>query len=108
MLRGPHRHLRGGPHVQLLLKKAGGILDKIKFICPLHGPVRRKDLMYFTDKYDHWSKYEPEEQGVLIACASMYGNTESAAQALASALHPDKAGELDALADAIIESMAKE
>ena len=75
-----------GPHVQLLLKKAGGILDKIKFICPLHGPVWRKDLMYFIDKYDKWSKYQPEEQGVLIAYASMYGNTESAAQALASKL----------------------
>jgi len=75
-----------GPHVQLLLKKAGGILDKIKFICPLHGPVWRKDLMYFVDKYDKWSKYQPEEQGVLIAYASMYGNTESAAQALASKL----------------------
>ena len=75
-----------GPHVQLLLKKAGGILDKIKFICPLHGPVWRKDLMYFVDKYDKWSKYQPEEQGVMIAYASMYGNTESAAQALASKL----------------------
>ena len=75
-----------GPHVQLLLKKAGGILDKIKFICPLHGPVWRKDLMYFVDKYDKWSKYQPEEQGVMIAYASMYGNTEGAAQALAAKL----------------------
>ena len=75
-----------GPHVQLLLKKAGGILDQIKFICPLHGPVWRKDLMYFVDKYDKWSRYEPEEQGVLIAYASMYGNTEAAAQALAAKL----------------------
>ena len=75
-----------GPHVQLLLKKAAGILDQIKFICPLHGPVWRKDLMYFIDKYDHWSRYEPEEKGVMIAYASMYGNTEAAAQALASRL----------------------
>ena len=75
-----------GPHVQLLLKKASGILDQIKFICPLHGPVWRSNLGYFIDKYDHWSRYEPEEQGVMIAYASMYGNTEAAAQALASKL----------------------
>lgn len=75
-----------GPHVQLLLKKASGILDQIKFICPLHGPVWRSNLGYFIDKYDQWSRYEPEEQGVMIAYASMYGNTEAAAQALASKL----------------------
>lgn len=75
-----------GPHVQLLLKKAGGILDKIKVVCPLHGPVWRNNLAYLIDKYDHWSRYAPEEQGVLIAYASMYGNTEDAAQALAARL----------------------
>lgn len=75
-----------GPHVQALLKKAGGILDQIKIICPLHGPVWRKDLGYLIQKYDLWSRYEPEEKGVLIAYASMYGNTEAAAQALATRL----------------------
>ena len=75
-----------GPHVQLLLKKAGGILDKIKVVCPLHGQVWRSNLAYLIDKYDHWSRYAPEEQGVLIAYASMYGNTEDAAQALAARL----------------------
>ena len=75
-----------GPHIQLLLKKAGGILDQIKFICPLHGPVWREDLMYFVDKYNKWSSYEPEEKGVMIVYASMYGNTEAAAQCLASRL----------------------
>lgn len=75
-----------GPHVQLLLKKAGGILDQIKYICPLHGPVWRDNLGYFIEKYDKWSRYEPEEKGVLIAYASMYGNTEAAAQALAAKL----------------------
>lgn len=75
-----------GPHIQLLLKKAGGILDQIKYICPLHGPVWRKDLMYFIQKYDTWSRYEPEEKGILVVYASMYGNTESAAQALAARL----------------------
>ena len=75
-----------GPHVQLLLKMAGGILDQIKYICPLHGPVWREDLGYFINKYDLWSRYEPEEKGVMIAYASMYGNTEAAAQALAAKL----------------------
>lgn len=75
-----------GPHIQLLLKKASGIMDKIKLICPLHGPVWRKDLMYFIKKYDTWSRYIPEEKGVMIVYASMYGNTESAAQALAARL----------------------
>ena len=54
--------------------------------CPLHGPVWRTDLGYFIDKHDKWSKYEPEEKGVLIVYASMYGNTEAAAQKLASTL----------------------
>ena len=70
----------------LQVGKAGGILDQIRYICPLHGPVWRKDLGYFIDKYDKWSRYEPEEKGVMIAYASMYGNTEAAAQALAASL----------------------
>ena len=73
-----------GPHVQALLQKAGGI--DIKIVCPLHGPLWRKDLGYFIKKYDKWSRYEPEENGVLIVYASMYGNMESAAQRLASML----------------------
>lgn len=73
-----------GPHVQALLKKAGGI--DIKIICPLHGPVWRSDLGYILDKYNHWSTYEPEEKGVMIAYASMYGNTEAAAGVLATKL----------------------
>ncbi len=73
-----------GPHVQALLKKAGKV--DIKVICPLHGPVWRNDLGYFLDKYDKWSRYEPEEKGVMIVYASMYGNTESAANYLAARL----------------------
>jgi len=53
-------------------------------ICPLHGPVWRTDLRYFIDKYDKWSRYEPEEKAVMIVYASMYGNTEAAATALAT------------------------
>lgn len=73
-----------GPHVQSLLKKAGGL--DIKMICPLHGPVWRSDLGYFIDKYDKWSRYEPEEKGVMIVYGSMYGNTEAAASDLATRL----------------------
>lgn len=73
-----------GPQVQKLLKKASTI--DIKIICPLHGPVWRNDLGYFLDKYDKWSRYEPEEKGVMIAYASMYGNTENAANVLATRL----------------------
>ena len=73
-----------GPHIQALLKKAATV--PIKIICPLHGPVWRSDLGYFIDKYDKWSRYEPEVKGVLIAYASMYGNTENAAQVLAAKL----------------------
>ena len=75
-----------GPHVQLLLKKAATVLDQIKFICPLYGPVWRGDFGYILDKYQHWSTYEPEEQAVMVVYASMYGNTESAAQALCAKL----------------------
>ncbi len=70
-----------GPQVQNLLKKASAL--DIRYICPLHGPVWRKDLEYFIDKYDKWSRYEPEKKGVMICYASMYGNTENAANVLA-------------------------
>lgn len=73
-----------GPHVQELLKKASGL--DIKYICPLHGPVWRNNFEYIIDKYIKWSTYEPEEKGVMIVYASMYGNTECAAQILASKL----------------------
>lgn len=73
-----------GPQVMNLLKKAGTI--DIKTICPLHGPVWRKDLDYIIDKHVKWATYEPEEKGVLIAYASIYGNTENAAQILATKL----------------------
>ena len=73
-----------GPHAQALLKKASPL--DIHYICPLHGPVWRNDFGYLLDKYDKWSRYEPETCGVMIAYASMYGNTESAAQVLAAKL----------------------
>ncbi|MCI7239117.1 MAG: FprA family A-type flavoprotein [Anaerococcus sp.] len=73
-----------GTFVQKALEKAGGL--DIAYICPLHGLVWRKDIGYLLDKYTHWATYEPEEEGVLIAYASMYGNTEYAAQTLANKL----------------------
>ena len=75
-----------GVPVQSLLKKASGIVNDIKYICPLHGPVWRKDFGYILDKYQHWSTYEPEEKGVMIVYASMYGGTERAAEVLAAKL----------------------
>ncbi len=73
-----------GAQVQTVLKKAANL--DIKMICPLHGPIWRENLGYIIEKYDKWSKYEPEEKGVVIAYASMYGNTENMANVLANIL----------------------
>ena len=73
-----------GTQVQALLKKAATI--EIETICPLHGPVWRKDIGWFIDKYVHWATYTPEEDAGVIACASVYGNTEAAANILAGKL----------------------
>ncbi len=73
-----------GTQVQNVLKKAAAI--DIQMICPLHGPIWRQDLGYFIGKYDTWSKYAPEEKGVLIVYASVYGHTAAAAEKMASLL----------------------
>lgn len=73
-----------GAQVQALLKKAS-TLD-IRAICPLHGPVLTENLGYYLGLYDKWSSYAPEESGVVIAYASVYGNTRRAAEALAEEL----------------------
>lgn len=73
-----------GTQVQSLLKKASAY--EINMICPLHGFVWRKDIGYFIDKYVKWGSYQPEEDGVMIAYASVYGNTENAAEILSSRL----------------------
>ena len=75
-----------GVPVQTLLKKAAAIVPDIRYICPLHGPVWRMDFSYILDKYQHWSTYEPEQRGVMIVYASMYGGTERAAEILAAKL----------------------
>lgn len=73
-----------GVQVQALLKKAS-TLD-IQMICPLHGPVLKEDLSFYLEKYNTWSSYEPEEHGVLVAVASIHGNTKAAAEELADKL----------------------
>jgi flavorubredoxin len=73
-----------GPQVQKLLGKASGL--DIKMICPVHGLIWRSDFAYLLDKYQKWSTYEPEEQAVMVAYASMYGHTESAANIIAQKL----------------------
>ena len=73
-----------GVQVQALLKKAA-TLD-IQMICPLHGPILKENLGYYIGKYDIWSKYEPEDEGVFIAYASIHGNTGKAAKKLAEIL----------------------
>ena len=73
-----------GVQVQALLKKAASL--DIEMICPLHGPIWRKDLGLLLEKYQKWSTYEPEDKAVMIAYATMYGNTENAANVLAGML----------------------
>ena len=73
-----------GASVQALLKKAAGL--DIAVICPLHGPIWRENLGYSLEKYQKWSTYEAEDKAVVIMYASMYGDTASAADALAGAL----------------------
>ena len=74
-----------GAQVQALLKKAS-TLD-IQMICPLHGPILKEDLGFYIGKYLTWSSYEPEEDGVVIACASIHGNTAKAAKQFAEILN---------------------
>ena len=73
-----------GNQVQAVLKKAAAL--DIKTICPLHGPVLTENLGYYIDKYNTWSSYAPEDKGVLVAFASIYGNTKKAAETLAEKL----------------------
>ena len=73
-----------GTQVQALLRKAATI--EIRMICPLHGPVWRKNIDWFVDKYVKWGTYTPEENAVMVAYASVYGNTENTANIIASKL----------------------
>ncbi len=73
-----------GAQVQALLKKAAGL--DIQTICPLHGPVLTENLGYYLGLYDTWSSYSPEEEGIVIAYTSVYGNTKRAVQILSQKL----------------------
>ena len=78
-----------GLQVQTLLKKAS-TLD-IKTICPLHGPILKDNLEYYINKYDVWSSYKPEEDGIFIACSSIHGNTFEACKILKDILEKNGA-----------------
>ncbi len=73
-----------GAQVQALLKKAAGL--DIEIICPLHGPVLSENLGYYLNLYNTWSSYQPEEEGIVIAYTSVYGNTKKAVMQLAEKL----------------------
>ena len=92
-----------GMQVQKLLKAAAGL--DIQIICPLHGPVLKENLGHYLEKYDIWSSYRPEEPGVLIAYASIYGHTKAAAELLAEKL--TARGQKVVVADLAREDMAK-
>ena len=93
-----------GAQVQALLKKAA-TLD-IQTICPLHGPILKENLGYYLGKYDVWSKYEPEDEGVFIAYASIHGNTAKAAKKMAQILE-EKGAKRVAIADLSRDDMAE-
>lgn len=93
-----------GAQVQALLKKVA-TLD-VKIICPLHGPILKENLEHYIEKYDIWSSYRPEDDGVFIACASIYGNTLEAAHKLKEMLEKKGAKKV-VLADLVREDMAE-
>lgn len=92
-----------GAQVQALLKKAANL--DIQTICPLHGPILKDNLSYYIGKYNIWSSYEPEDKGILVACASIHGNTKKAALKLVEKL--EAKGEKVTFADLSRDDMAK-
>lgn len=93
-----------GTPVQTLLKKAAGL--DIKTICPLHGPVLKDNLEFYINKYKIWSSYEPEDDGVLVACASIHGNTKAAAEKMVEILN-EKGAKKVAFTDLTRDDMAE-
>jgi len=92
-----------GMPVQTLLKKAATL--EISMICPLHGPILKENLGHYIEKYRIWSSYQPEEHGILIAYASIHGNTAKAAEQLADELI--RAGETVAITDLARDDLAE-
>ena len=93
-----------GANVQALLKKAANL--DIQIICPLHGPILDENLGYYLEKYDIWSSYRPEEDGVLVAYASIHGNTEKVAKEFAKILK-QKGAKKVAITDLTRDDMAE-
>lgn len=93
-----------GAQVQALLKKASGL--EIKTICPLHGPILKENLEYYIGKYATWSSYEPEDEGVLVAYASIHGNTAAAAKKMKEILE-SKGAKKVAITDLARDDMAE-
>ena len=93
-----------GVQVQALLKKVANL--DIKMICPLHGPILKENLGHYINKYDIWSSYKPEDDGVFIAYASIHGNTAEAAKALVKILE-EKGAKKVSIADLSRDDMAE-
>ncbi len=93
-----------GGQVQALLKKAA-TLD-IAMICPLHGPILKENLGYYIEKYDTWSSYRPEDKGILVAYASIHGNTRAAVEEFAAMLEA-KGAEKVVVTDLARDDMAE-
>ncbi|MBQ7833442.1 MAG: FprA family A-type flavoprotein [Lachnospiraceae bacterium] len=93
-----------GAQVQAVLKKLAGV--EVNAICPLHGPILKENLGYYLDLYDTWSSYRPEDEGVLVAYASIYGNTAGAAKKIAEMLK-EKGAKKVAVTDLARDDMAE-
>ena len=93
-----------GVQVQTLLKKAANL--DIQMICPLHGPILKENLEYYIGKYQVWSSYEPEDKGILIAYASIHGNTKKAAEQIGTMLE-EMGAEKVVVSDLSREDMAE-
>ena len=96
-----------GVQVQTLLKKAAAL--DIQTICLLHGPILKENLGFYIGKYLTWSSYEPEEDGVLVACASIHGNTKAAAEKMVEVLYANGASKvvfMDLTRDDMAEAVA--
>lgn len=93
-----------GDQVQALLKKVSSL--EIKTICPLHGPILKENLEHYVEKYQIWSSYEPEEDGIFIACSSIYGNTLKTAKRFAEILQ-EKGNKKVVVADLTREDWAE-
>ncbi len=93
-----------GAQVQAILKKASNL--DIKIICPLHGPILTENIEYYINKYDIWSSYKPEDEGILIAYNSIHGNTEKAVEKLEELLKEETSQKI-VVSDLAREDMAE-